>query len=168
MNVLNLITQLLPVGEQIASVFIHNPNSQHQFSVIVGTVNALEPVLAGLGEAIAAKAALIAERWQLKAFLKSLPDEEPERKRYGDGEQKLKCRAYAYPYFGAKQTPRLLNSFLRRGTLSLGEAALNVCRTALQRSDQFLSAAPVRNQDRCGVRAASRLLQLAAKLRGHL
>ena len=57
MNVLSLITSLLPIGEEIASIFIHNPNSQHQFSMVVGTVNELLPVVSAITQSAAAPAA---------------------------------------------------------------------------------------------------------------
>lgn len=57
MNLLNLITALLPVGEEIASIFIHNPNAQHKFSVVVGTVNELLPVVSTITQTAAAPAA---------------------------------------------------------------------------------------------------------------
>lgn len=47
-NLLQLLLALLPEAEQIASVFIHNPNSQHKFAVIVSTADALAPVVAAL------------------------------------------------------------------------------------------------------------------------
>lgn len=47
-QILQLIQALLPVGEEIASIFIHNPNSQHKFSVVVGDVNTIAGVAAEL------------------------------------------------------------------------------------------------------------------------
>ena len=44
LQILQLIQALLPVGEEIASIFIHNPKSQHKFSVIVGDVNTISGV----------------------------------------------------------------------------------------------------------------------------
>jgi hypothetical protein len=48
-SLLQLISALLPAAEEIASIFIHNPNSQHKFSVIVGNVDHIAPVVAALG-----------------------------------------------------------------------------------------------------------------------
>lgn len=56
-NFLSILLALLPEAEQIASIFIHNPNSQHQFSLIVGTADALAPVIAGLSQVLSAKSA---------------------------------------------------------------------------------------------------------------
>lgn len=47
-QILQLIQALLPVGEDIASIFIHNPNSQHKLSVVVGDVNTIAGVSAQL------------------------------------------------------------------------------------------------------------------------
>jgi hypothetical protein len=53
-NLLQLLAALLPEAEQIASIFIHNPKSQHKFSMIISTVDALTPVVAALATAAAA------------------------------------------------------------------------------------------------------------------
>lgn len=55
-TLLALISALVPVGEQIASIFIHNPNSQHKFGLIVGTADALEPVVAGVASTLSTSA----------------------------------------------------------------------------------------------------------------
>ena len=57
MNILNLVLALLPEAEQLASIFIHNPASQHTFSVVVSTAEALAPVVAGLSKTAAPAAA---------------------------------------------------------------------------------------------------------------
>lgn len=50
MNILQLILGLLPEAGQIASIFIHNPNSQHTLSVVVSTAEALTPALTAIAQ----------------------------------------------------------------------------------------------------------------------
>ena len=50
-SILQLITALAPVAEGIATIWVHNPNSQHKLAVIVSdveTVAAIATQLPGL------------------------------------------------------------------------------------------------------------------------
>ena len=56
-NLIALITALLPTAENIASIWIHNPNSKHQFTVVTGEVNAIAGVASAITQQRLATAA---------------------------------------------------------------------------------------------------------------
>jgi hypothetical protein len=60
MNFAQLLLTLLPVGEQIAMLFVHAASSQQKYTVVTGTVNDLAPIAAGIAGLIAADKAAAA------------------------------------------------------------------------------------------------------------
>lgn len=46
-----LVRELLPVGAEIASLFIHNPNSQHKMSVILSDADTITAVAQAVAQA---------------------------------------------------------------------------------------------------------------------
>lgn len=46
-----LVRALLPVGAEIASLFIHNPESQHKLAVIVSDVTTISAVAQSVAQA---------------------------------------------------------------------------------------------------------------------
>lgn len=49
-SIISLVTKLLPVAEDVASIYIHNPNSQHKFAAIFGEADLMASVASGVAQ----------------------------------------------------------------------------------------------------------------------